>query len=480
MQRKSEFSTILMYILLVFLCVAFAVLMYLNYGANQDLSEKRRAEIEASLVTPTPFVEQISEEPTPVPVRNTADITLAFGGDMVGQVGLTTEARKAGSSAVQEQSEQQTDGPNDEAQEQYTYDYTPQLAPVSDILTRVDLAACSLTGVLMQADEYESYQLAPSFAEALSRSGFDIINTASSHILDYGFENLCATVGSVTENSMTNLGTFVDEESFDLADGIVTKVINGVSFAFLSYTWETGDMSAANNPYAVNILTTDYMSEKCTVDYERLASDLARAKQLGASFIVAYVSWSPNDIYYTDVREDQREVVDYLCDNGADIVIGGGLRVPQPIEIREAIDDDGLRKNCVVAYGLGNMLNCMNDACTNLSALLLVDLKHDLDNGEIWIDHVSYRPLFMLDTDDYGDIDPESAAFKYRLFDAYDAMELFDKVNNGRGEVGESEYIVENCITRSVYDAMVDGVAKLKSIVGDSFDVRSGGASLSE
>ncbi len=483
MQRKSEFGTILGYILLVFLCVGFAVLMYLNVRANKDLAEQRKAEIYASLVTATPAPTE-EPAPTPTPVRNAADISLVFGGDMIGQVGLTTEARKAGG-VIEEEMQDAEPEAEDEDEEiaaepvvRYAYDYTPQLAPIAERLSEANLAACSLTGVLMEADEYESYQLAPSFAEALSVSGIDLVNTATSHALDFGFDNLCATVNAVGANAMTNIGTFADEESFNLVNGIVTKVIDGVSFAFLSYTWETNDISAANNPYAVNILTTDYMSGKSEVDYDRLASDLARARELGANFIVTYICWSSNDSYYSDVREDQSAVVDYLCENGADIVIGGGLKVPQPIELRDVTDDKGEAKKCVVAYGLGNMLNCMNDANTNLSALLSVGLKHDLDTGEIWIDTVCYRPLFVLDTDDYDDIDHDAAPFKYRIFDIYDTVELFDAVNTGRGEIGDSEYIADNCITRSVYDAMRAGAESLKGILGAEYDIHNGGVSL--
>ena len=159
-------------------------------------------------------------------------------------------------------------------------------------------------------------------------------------------------------------------------------------------------------------------------------ADLTRAKDMGANVIVCYISWWPNANYYTDVRDDEKAVVDYLCQNGADIIIGGGVKVPQPIELRKIPTENGY-KNCVVAYSLGSLVSCLNDSYTNLSAVLDVQLKRVVDNGEIWISHVSYRPRFMLDTDDYSDV--SEAPYKYRLYDLYSTLARYDAVNEGGG-----------------------------------------------
>ncbi len=477
MREKNGFLTILLYILLVFLVVGLAVLMYLNVLANKQLNEEvlaaQKAQIYAEMATPVPVS---TPAPTPEPVRNTTDIVLAFGGDMVGQLGITTEAAQPVESTESTESESESESESAPA----VYDYTAQLSNLSADLESADLSVCTLVGSLMESSEYESYLLAPSFAEALAETGFNMVNTATDHCLDFGKEALDATISAIGEQGMINLGTYADEDSFNLANGLCTKVVNGTTLVFLSYTWATNDMSTANDPYAVNILTTDYMTDKLTVDYDRLASDLARARDMGADMIVCNIAWSANDSYYSDVRDDQREVVDYLCANGADIIVGSGLKVPQPIELRQVKLEDGTTKNCVVAYCLGNMLNCLNDSNTNLSGLLYVTLRRDVDNGEVWLANVGYRPLFMLDTDDYEDIEEGTASFKYRLFDLYDVVERYDRVNDGEGEDGESDQIVSDCITRNVYDAMITGAAALKNIFGADFDMQSGGVDVVE
>lgn len=453
-----------MYIILVFLVVGLGVLLFLNVMANKELAQQRAEEIAASVIPATP-VPTPEAAPTPTPARNTEDILLTFAGDVVGQMGLTSQARYEIESDEDEDEDAEAAGP------EYAYDYTEELAQVAASLDEADFASCTLASVLMDAEEYDSYIMPAIFAETLADVGFDMVNTATEHVLEHGLEGLNATVTAIEENGMVNLGSAADAARFNENGGIYTKVINGVTFAFMSYTAGTGGMSAADYPHAVNILTTDYMSGQSAVDYDRLTADLAKAKDMGANVIVCYLYWWPNANYYTDVREDEKAVVDFLCQNGADIIIGGGVKVPQPIELRKVATENGY-KNCVVAYSLGSLVSCLNDNYTNLSAILDVRLKRDVDNGEIWISHVSYRPMFMLDTDDYSDV--SEAPYKYRLYDLYSTMARYEAVNEG-AEDADPESLAADCITLEVYNAMRDGAVSLQSILGADFDEANGG-----
>ena len=464
MRQKNGFLTLMMYIILVFLIVGLAVILFLNVMANEDLAQQRREEIAASFMPATP-APTATPEPTPTPVRNTEDIVLAFAGDVVGQVGLTSDVRE----------EVEDDSGEDDEEESapvYRYDYSEQIGQIRPLIENADLASCTLASTLMDAAEYDSYLMPTVFAGALADCGFDLVNTATEHILDYGIDGLRATVAAVEDSGMVNLGSDGDEESFNADGGVYTKVINGVTVAFVSYTCGTGGMSAADYPYAVNILTTDYMTGQSSVDYDRLSADLTKAKDMGADIIVCYLQWWSDANYYTDIREDEKAVVDYLCQNGADIIIGGGVKVPQPIELRKVADGDGY-KNCVVAYSLGNLVSCLNDNYTNVSAVLNVELKRDVDNGEVWISHVSYKPIFMLDTGDHGGM-AEEPPFKYRLLDLYDAMARYEAVKTG-AEDADADSQAEDCITYDVYTAMQDGLQSLQNILGADFDAENGG-----
>lgn len=463
--QKNSFLTILLYVLMVFLCVGLAVILYLNLQANEELNTKQTQEIYAALLTPTPMPTAV---PTPEPEeRNTEDIVFAFGGEMVGQMGLTKDAEVVEESADSEDSEEEN------GSEQVSYDYSAELSGLTEVLAQPDFVSCTLGSVLLESEEYESYVMNPSFASALGNAGFDLVNTATNRILYRGLEGVQSTVLALQEAGVTNLGTAATQESYDENHGVYTKVFNGVTVAFLSYTCETGDVSAADTPYAVNILTSDYMSGAQTIDYDRVESDLQYAKDCGADLIVCYVYWWSEDSYYIDVRDNQRELATYLCENGVDIVAGSGTKVPQPIELMKFQDEDGTVRNCAVIYSSGNLLNCFDDNYTNLSGLVSVNLKRDVDTNEIWISNVSYKPLFMLDTSDYSDIEEDSAEFKYRIFDLRDAVSRYEAVNSD-GE-GDGETLAADCITREVYSAMLEGIDTLQQIFGAEYDEVNGG-----
>lgn len=451
----------LMYVILVFLLVALGVLTLMNIMANQDLAEREAAEFAAENLPATPLP---TAEPTPTPevIRNTEDILLSFAGDIVGQVGLTTQARV----------EIQAGDPAAGVEPVYDYDYYEQMQAVAPLVSGADVALCTLVSCLAEAESYDSYLMNPILAQNLADLGFDMVNTGTERLLDRELEGLGITVSALEEAGLVNLGTSAEESRFEENGGIATKVINGVTFAFLSYTAGTNGMSAADYPYAINILTTDYMSGQSSVDYDRLDTDLARAKEMGADVIVCQLYWWPTASYYTDVRDDQAAVADYLCAGGADIIIGSGTKVPQAIELKKVQRADGSYSDCVVAYSLGNLVSCLNDNYTNLSVVLDVELKRDVDNGEVWISHVSYRPLFMLDTDDQPDV--SEAGYKYRLFDLYDTLERYDAVNTGE-DGADPEALAADCITMGVYEAMKAGAESLQTIMGAEFDAVNGG-----
>jgi hypothetical protein len=99
---------------------------------------------------------------------------------------------------------------------------------------------------------------------------------------------------------------------------------------------------------------------------------------------------------------------------------------------------------------------------TNLSATAKIQLSRDVDTGEVWVSGVSYDPLFMLDTDDYGDYD--EPGYKYKLLDAYETIDAFEQ--------GQSD------VSQETYDAIVAGVLDLQTILGAEYDAFNGGVSL--
>lgn len=439
-RNENGFLTSVLYVVMVFLVVGLAVLIFFNFQANTQQMEEIAAAEAAAAATPTP-PPTATPAPTAVPERNTETVTLAFAGDIVGQAGLTTDALQNG---------------EDEAE---TYDYSQQLAGIGDLLEGAEFSACTLVGTVTELGDYDAYRMSSAMANAIAGAGFHVVNAATDHILDYGLDGLTETVSVLNSQGMQTIGAYTSE----LSNGLFIANVGDVKVAVLSYTYGTGGNSVASNPWCVNLLTTDYMSDKVTVDYERIDRDIAAVKEAGAELIACFVYWWDNDQYYTAPRDNQVEVAEYLTQAGVDILIGSGVKAPQPIEVKTVERADGTKANTVVCYSLSNLISCFNDVYTNLSAVASIEVSRDLDTDEVWVSGVSYAPVFTLDTEDNGAYGEEDE--RYWALDAYEALSDYE---NG----------AENVVTEETYGAIQTGIADLQTILGVEYDGENGGVTL--
>lgn len=439
MRRENGFLTGFMYVLLVFLVVGLAILVLFNYQANTAQAAAREAAEQAALVTPTPEP-TATPAPTAIPERNTETITLAFAGDIVGQAGLSTDAASSDGDVT-------------------SYDYTNELFGVASTLEGCDLAACTLVGTLRERGPFEDgYRMSTELTAALAGVGFHMVNAATDHILDDGLDGLLETVNALNQGQLMPVGIYPGEQF----RGIFMAEVRDVNVAVLSYTYGTGGVSVVDNPWCVDVLTTDYVTAQETVDYEKIDADIRTARDNGADIVVCFVYWWDNTQYYTAPRDNERAVVAHLFENGVDIVIGSGVKAPQPIETQTVTRADGTAANCVACFSLSNLMSCFNDVNTNLSATAKITVSRDVDTGEVWISNVCYEPLFMLDTDDYADYtDP---GYRFRVLDARAAAKAYD---DGGTDISEE-----------TYKAVQEGIKALQGILGEQYDSFNGGMPL--
>ena len=436
--RREGFGTGILYVLMVLLTVGLGFLIFFNFRVNTQQMAQIQAEEAAALVTPT-AEPTATPAPTAEPERTVSTIRLAFAGDLVGQSGLTTDAQKSGDDGT-------------------TYDYWPELEDVEIALEGSELAACTLVSTLSGDGNYDSYHMDASLAEALSKVGFQLVNVATDRAMDYGVDGLSETVDILNREGITALGVYKEYDE-DVGRSLRLARIGDITVAYLSYTYGTGGKSVADNSWCIDILTTDYMTGQETIDYDKIDADIAAVKNAGADIVVCFVYWWDNAQYYTNPRSNQTEVADYLVSQGVDVLIGGGVKVPQPIEYKTVERADGTKANVAVCYSLSNLMSCFNDDYTNVSAVATIQISRDVESGEAWVSGVETRPLFMLDTDDYSDYNEPD--FKFRLLDAATALEDYE---NGRGDLSDE-----------AYEAAVQAMADLNSILGEDFSWNNGG-----
>ena len=369
--------------------------------------------------------------PAPTPTPEPLTVTLTLAGDLVMHEGLNTEARLP-------------DG---------SYDYTRFFADVECYISEADYALCclesSLTGGAIKT--YPLFTSPDGLAVSLKDVGFDLINTASNHAMDGHQSGLIRTLDVLDSLGLDHVGTYRTQAEYDENSGILVKEINGVSFAFLDYSYGTNGIPIYNYPYAVNLFSTSYMTTYVTPDYDKLASDMAAARALDTDIIAVSIHWGAE--YQTEPSATQQRVADFLFEQGADLIIGGHPHVPQPMELREIDNGDGTKRTGFLCYCLGNLLSTMKSDYTYLTALARIELTKDPATGDTAITGCSYVPVMMVNLANYGTA--SAAGWQRQLWDIPAAIADYES-GDDRGGI----------ITPKLYDDLCQALADCESIFG--------------
>lgn len=431
---------ILKSLLSVVLVLLVVILGFIVYG-NYNETKRQEAELAEEQATPTP---EPTPEPTPTPEpdgftepANAVNINLAVCGDVVCHTGLNNEAKTA-------------DG----------YDYTNIFAGASNYAQNADYAICTIETTFPETSEYTGYPMfksPPQLAASLKAIGFDLINTASNHSMDGWKSGLDKTIDVLEVNGLDHIGTYRSQEERDATNGIVVKDINGISVAFLSYTYGTNGIPLTGFDYAVNLFFNDYMTTLSDVNYERLSKDMEAARALDTDIILVQMHWGLE--YEIAAKEYQTELADFLFKEGADIIIGGHPHVPEPMELRHVVDNEGNEKTGFIVYSMGNFVSCQEDRYTDLTGALNIQIQKDLDTGKTYLRNISYAPLIMMDLNDYG----VSASYRYMLWDLHSAIDSYKNGNN------------LGVINDTIFASLEQGLTDIHSVFGEQFDYVNGG-----
>lgn len=314
----------------------------------------------------------------------------------------------------------------------YVFDEIKQYTNFGDI-TIANLET-SFAGKDVGYSNYPTFNSPDSLATALKNIGIDIISTAGNHALDKGFSGLCRTIDVLEKNDIEHLGTYRTEEE---QKELLIKNVNGLNIAFINYT------------YGTNGIPVPYGKEFCInlIDKDLIKKQIEQAKDLNVDIIIACMHWGVE--YQTTPSDEQKELADFLFNNGVDIIIGNHPHVLQPMEKRTITLNDGTTKDCFVIYALGNFTADQRDTITRDSIILNLKITKNSD-GKISIDKANYIPIYM-----YKNINSKSKKFKI--------LDIEKTINN-------YESGTDTSIGQETYELLKTQLKKIKSIVGDEIN----------
>ncbi len=255
------------------------------------------------------------------------------------------------------------------------YDFTFLYENVSDEIQEADLAVITQESVISPEHSvtgaYPLYNAPTELADAFVKTGFDMINLATNHALDYGEQGLVNTVNCLkTERNLGVTGAVTDRAN--AADPVIRRV-KGIKLAFVAFTDPDKDKSLPDDSKAFLMIS----------DYEDMIYEAVTAAKQQADFVIVLPHWGNE--YGSEVTQAQRTMAKKLGEWGADAVIGTN---PHELQEMEYISNTDGSKT-LVAYSLGNFASSQEKGELLLGGMLRFEIVKNTQSGEVSLENVS-------------------------------------------------------------------------------------------
>ena len=258
-----------------------------------------------------------------------------------------------------------------------SYDYSDCFVHLRDDIAWADLAVVNLECPLggKPYTGYPCFSAPDSYARQLRDVGFDLFLTANNHCLDRRDKGLVRTCQALDSLGIPHIGTYRDQQERDQRIPYIVNV-KGMKIAFLDYTYGTNGIPIQGD------VVVDF------IDQQRIADDIALARQRGAHAICVNLHWGVE--YSLKPVASQRTLAEWLVSQGVDLIIGGHPHVVEPMEVRYSQEHD---KNVLLVYSLGNFISNQSDIDCRGGAMVKVSLR--MQNGRAVIAEPRYKLFFV-------------------------------------------------------------------------------------
>lgn len=316
------------------------------------------------------------------------------------------------------------------------YDYTNVFMDVAPLLANADLTVLNLEGNLCGAPYGTDTASAPQeLMENLADLGVDMVQVANSYSIRNGLLGLESTINGIRAAGMEPLGAYATEKEFREGRGFTIKEVDGVRVAFVAFTKGMNNLGLpAGSENCVNVLYDDYATTYQNVAEDKINSILRAARDEDPDYIVALLHWGSE--YNDEYSDTQAEIRDLLFAGGVDAIVGTHSHRVQAVEF----DRDA---GTFVAYSLGDFFSDTQEAGTNYSVVLNLEVTRDNTTGETKLTNYTCTPIYNMTPQ-------ESGKPTLRLVRTQNAMESF--------EIG-----IYNRVSQELYDSMAYTMTRVES-----------------
>ena len=246
------------------------------------------------------------------------------------------------------------------------YDFKPMYTYLKEMVSGYDLAYYNqetiLGGTEIGLSDYPAFNSPYEVGDAMIDAGFNLVSLATNHTIDRGEK---AVINSCnywkSKEGVMTAGSYC---SFEDRNAVQIMEKNNISYSMLSYTYGTNGIPVpSGKEYLVNVWPTKGNNPNTDSAYqaykETVKSDIERVRG-DVDILMVAMHWG---VEYTHTPTAyQKDMAQFLADNGVDIIIGAHPHVVMPVTW---IDDT------LVIYSLGNLISAQE---TNLDYAKMVGL----------------------------------------------------------------------------------------------------------
>lgn len=280
------------------------------------------------------------------------------------------------------------------------YDFKPMLEKVKPYLENATISIANqetmIGGVELGLSSYPRFNSPTEVGDALKWAGVDVVSLANNHTLDRGEEAIQRAIQHWETIDMVYTGAYKDLE--DRNTHRIYETEEGISVAFLSYTYGTNGIPIPDGKdYLVNL-----------IDHAIIASEI---KEVREKADVVVLSLHFGNEYERMPNQSQKDLVQFVANQGADVVLGHHPHVLQPIEW--VTGENG--NQTLVIYSLGNFLSGQDELYRQIGGIFKFHVTKTISEGkpEVTIHTPEFLPTYV----------------KYENWRNYDVIPMYQLTN---------------------------------------------------
>ncbi len=262
------------------------------------------------------------------------------------------------------------------------YNFDPMFQNIAPILSKPDFLIANQEslpgGTQLGLSSYPTFNSPQEIVDAELKAGVDFIAEANNHVLDKGSAGVLSAIQFYRSKNIPYSGMYDSPED---QNTLRIQTINGVKVGVITYTYGTNGIPVPKGKeYLVNLIDKDKMK----IEIDRLKPE--------ADVIVAVMHWGNE--YQRQPDQTQRDLAQFLADNGVQIIFGSHPHVLQPIEW---ITSSTTGEQTLCVYSLGNFISNQQANYKDIGGMaqVQVTLTKTGDQKKVTLGQVEFFPTYV-------------------------------------------------------------------------------------